>query len=411
MSTTSISTSKPLIANTLAGEVVRRIAKGLQRGRLTITLPSGTRHVLGETYAAARAIEPRAELNIRSWNFVRRVLLGWDIGLAESYMAGEWSSPDICALLRLFSANAELGVTARPLGLLRFFSRLSHRRNRNTLRGSRRNIAAHYDLGNAFYAKWLDEGLQYSSALYESADQSLEAAQEAKLRRIVELLDLSDGNRILEIGCGWGGLGERILDHSDCQWTGLTLSNEQLAYAQQRFGRFAGQGTFDVRLQDYREITGTYDRIVSIEMLEAVGEEYWPVYFETLRRSLVPGGSAIIQAITIAEEYFPAYRRHPDFIQRYIFPGGMLPTSSAIEREANRAGLSLVSAEHFASSYARTLAEWRARFHRAWPQIAPLGYDERFRKMWDYYLAYCQAGFETGALSVGLYKLKKAEDR
>lgn len=238
--------------------------------------------------------------------------------------------------------------------------------------------------------------------------QTLEQAQDAKLDRVLSLLDLAGGERVLEIGCGWGSLAERMLDRHGSNVTGVTLSTEQLAYADRRLRHKVLAGHCDLRLQDYRDVRGTFDRVVSIEMLEAVGEAYWPTYFEKLRELLRPGGVAVLQVITIDEARFEAYRRSPDFIQKYIFPGGMLPTTKIIERQTAAAGLQLVANEFFGAGYARTLEEWQLRFQNAWPTIEPLGFDERFKRTWEYYLAYCQAGFETGAINVGLYKVERA---
>jgi cyclopropane-fatty-acyl-phospholipid synthase len=249
--------------------------------------------------------------------------------------------------------------------------------------------------------------MSYSSALYASADQSLEAAQQAKLDRVIELLAPAAGHDVLEIGCGWGALAERLVSRRGCRVTGLTLSVEQLAYARERLKTAGLADKADLRLQDYRDLEGAFDRIVSIEMLEAVGEVYWPVFFSRLNARLRPGGVAVLQAITIDERWFDDYRRNPDFIQQYIFPGGMLPTQAVLRDQFARAGFSLQAAETFGASYALTLAAWRERFERAWPDIEALGFDLRFKRMWEFYLAYCEAGFRAGALDVGLYRIAK----
>jgi cyclopropane-fatty-acyl-phospholipid synthase len=391
------------ILGTVAYKLLRRATRGIEYGQLIVKTPSGRTQVLGQV-----GFGPNAILHIHDWKFVRRLLTSWDIGFAESYMAGEWSSPDLPALLTLLCRNVRLGASSRTLGLLRSLPRLEHLLNRNTRRGSRRNIAAHYDLGNAFYAQWLDGSLSYSSALYRNGGQTLEVAQREKLDRILELLELSGRERVLEIGCGWGGLAEHILNRYDCRLTALTLSWEQLEHAGIRLRRHIARKNCDLRLEDYRDVHGTYDRVVSIEMLEAVGESYWSVYFEKLRECLMPEGIAVLQVITIKEENFETYRKYPDFIQKCIFPGGMLPTVGIVQKQLERSGLRLVSSELFGNSYARTLIEWRDRFHNAWPTIERFGFDIRFRRMWDYYLAYCQAGFETGVLNVGLYKIVRA---
>jgi cyclopropane-fatty-acyl-phospholipid synthase len=331
---------------------------------------------------------------------------GGDVGFAEAYADGDWSTPDLRALFDLALQNeAALTRTTDGWWVTRALRRLYHRQRANSRRGSRWNIAAHYDLGNDFYAKWLDRGMNYSSALYESDVQTIEQAQAAKLTRVVELLEIEGGERVLEIGCGWGGMADRLVRDHACLLTGVTLSIEQLSYARRRLAD--AEGRADLRLQDYRDIEGRFDRIVSIEMMEAVGEEYWALYFDTLRERLRDGGIAVLQIITIAEERFAAYRARPDFIQRHIFPGGMLPTDDIIRSEAARAGLRLVAHECFGQSYARTLQEWRLRFLQSWPQLERMGFDRRFRRLWEYYLIYCEAGFRSGATCVAFYKLQK----
>ena len=394
-----ISLPTPSIAETM----LRRMFGDLQRGELVIETPSRQRLVLG-----GRRPGPQARLNIHRWRLLGRLVSGWDIGFAEAYIAGDCSSPNLVALLTLASQNSSLETPRKLLRWPRFWLRLRHAMNRNTLRGSKRNIAAHYDLGNEFYRHWLDAGMHYSAGMFSSPDETLERAQDTKLDRVLDLLELTGGERVLEIGCGWGGFAERLLGKHDCSVTGITLSAEQLTYARERLRAGFRNERYDLRLQDYRDMQGTFDRIVSIEMLEAVGEAYWPVYFEKLRSSLRPGGNAVLQVITVDEARFDNYRRTPDFIQKYIFPGGMLPTSRIIEREADRAGLKFVTKEFFGDSYARTLEHWNQRFQSAWHEIETLGFDERFKRMWAYYLAYCQAGFETGAISVGLYKVVRA---
>jgi cyclopropane-fatty-acyl-phospholipid synthase len=311
-------------------------------------------------------------------------------------------------LLELCVRNeAALMPKAASSKLNRLRNRLTHWLRANTRRGSRRNITAHYDLGNDFFLPWLDGGMNYSSALFAGGD-TLEAAQEAKLDRIAALLELDGGEDVLEIGCGWGALAERLLHRFAVSIYAVTLSSEQLSYTRRRLSSDVGDGRADVRLLDYRDVEGQFDRIASIEMIEAVGESYWPAYFAKLRASLRQGGLVVLQSIIIAEDRFAAYRKRPDFIQRHIFPGGMLPTRGIIEREASRAGLRLVHHELFGDSYAKTLYEWRARFLRAWPKIEKLGFNDRFRRMWDYYLAYCEVGFRTGIVDVGFFKLADA---
>jgi cyclopropane-fatty-acyl-phospholipid synthase len=383
------------------GRAVDRMLPKLKTGHLHLTLPNGA-----IVERRGDPAGPEAVMIVHRWRTLWRIRRDGDHGFADSYLDGDWSTPDLGAVLELCMRNedvlsAHIQATTR-FGLFR--NRVQHWLRTNTRRGSRRNIAAHYDLGNEFYRPWLDEGMNYSSALYDNCD-TLERAQSAKLDRAAALLDLSGGERVLEIGCGWGALAERLIRHYGANVFGITLSIEQLAYAKARLAGEVERGRADLRLQDYRDVAGRFDRIASIEMIEAVGERYWPSYFGKIRDCLAHGGVALLQAITIDESRFATYRKRPDFIQRYIFPGGVLPTRSIIAREAERAGLKLVHHEEFSDSYVRTLREWRGRFLRAWPHIEPLGFNERFRRMWEYYLAYCEVGFRNGSINVGFFKL------
>ncbi|MGA0561362.1 class I SAM-dependent methyltransferase [Ancylobacter sp. VNQ12] len=392
----------------IGSAVLHRVLSNLATGRIVVDLPGG-----GRIERNGATPGPEARLSLRRWSAVRRLVTGGDIGFAEGYMAGDWSSPDLAALVALVAANGAV-IEAKIAGLapLRLINRLYHFARRNSRAGSRRNIAFHYDLGNAFYRLWLDPSMTYSSALYARPDaddeETLEQAQAAKLARITHLLQLAGGEHVLEIGSGWGALAARLAA-SGARVTGLTLSHEQLAHARTLMEEIGHEEAVELRLQDYRDVEGQYDRIVSIEMLEAVGVAYWPVYFQTLRERLVAGGTAVLQVITIADERFEGYRTQPDFIQRYIFPGGMLPTKSIVAEEAARAGLSLEQREDFGTSYARTLAEWRRRFLAAGPELERLGFDPRFRRLWDYYLAYCEGGFRAGAIDVSLFVLRRPE--
>jgi cyclopropane-fatty-acyl-phospholipid synthase len=382
--------------------LLQKILPSLQDGRLTIDFKSSERLIV---YGCRPG--PHARMTVHSWKFLWRLITNADLGFAESYIAGEISSPNLLALLELASRNCEMKSWTKWLRTPGLLDRLCHALKRNSPRGSRRNIAAHYDLGNDFFAHWLDGGMNYSAAVFSSISQSLEEAQCAKLDRASALLELSGGEAVLEIGCGWGALAERLIERHGCCVTGITLSEKQLAFARKRLADRGLDLRADLRLRDYRDTSGTYDRIVSIEMLEAVGAAYWSTYFDKLRAALQPGGVAVLQIITIGNEYFGSYSRRPDFIQKYIFPGGMLPTRAIIEREVAAAGLFLCSSEFFGKSYARTLSEWLRRFERAWPAVQALGFDARFKRLWEYYLAYCRAGFEAGILDVGLYKIKR----
>jgi cyclopropane-fatty-acyl-phospholipid synthase len=347
-----------------------------------------------------------ATIVIERWRAVWRLMHGGEVGFAEGFMDGDWTTPDLTGLLEwALRYEAEVGAF-RGQVFARLARRIAHGLRANTRRGSRRNIAAHYDLGNEFYQLWLDRSMSYSSGLYPSGGETLEQAQDAKLDRIAALLEVGAGDSVLEIGCGWGGVLERLMTQHACRMTALTLSTEQRSYAQDRVERLGLADRADIRLQDYRDVRGQFDRIVSIEMLEAVGERYWPMYFDRLRACLRPGGTCVLQAITIAENRFAGYRSNPDFIQSYIFPGGMLPTKAAIREAARAAGFSLDLEESFGPSYARTLQEWRGRFLANSGAIAALGLDQRFCRMWEYYLSYCEAGFRGSAVDVSLFQLR-----
>jgi cyclopropane-fatty-acyl-phospholipid synthase len=392
-------------ATGLAVWFLRRLVSALEHGHITVVTPSGER-------IEHRAAKPHlnATLVLHRWRAIRRLVTHGDLGFAEAYLDGDWSSPDLTALIEIAARNIEqLGQKISGLLPVRTLNRLRHLSKANTKAGSRQNIAFHYDLGNAFYRCWLDDSMTYSAALYEREGETLEDARDAALNRIVDLLDLRGGERILEIGCGWGALAARLAQRG-AYVTGVTLSSEQLAHATRRI---ADEGLDDkvlLELKDYRDISGCYDRIVSIEMLEAVGEAYWPLYFRTLQDRLKPGGKAVLQVISIDEKLFEGYRRSADFIQRYIFPGGMLPSRRIIAEQAKAVGLTLTSVGAFGDSYARTLLEWRQRFLASWSKIEATGFPIRFRRLWEYYLCYCEAGFRAGAIDVGLYVLSRAPE-
>ena len=352
---------------------------------------------------------PQATIRIERMRAIRRAMLGGEQGAARAFIDGDWTSPDLVEACRYFARNDP----GEPWPLLaaprRWLERARHLLNANTRRGSRRNIEFHYDLGNDFFRLWLDESMAYSSALWRRPDDSLAQAQRNKLERVADLLGDMQGRSVLEIGCGWGAQA-RLLGERGASVKGITLSPSQLAHAQEVI---AGSGLTDrveLVLQDYRDQQGQFDAIVSIEMAEAVGEANLPGYFETVRRNLKPGGRAVLQVITIAEDRLDSYRRRPDFIQRFVFPGGFLPSRQLLTDKAAAAGLTLEHSESFGQSYARTLAEWRQRFDAAWPQIAAQGFDERFRRLWTYYLCYCEAGFAESAIDVGFFVLKRGGD-
>lgn len=383
--------------------VLLRMAARIEAGQLSLVLPDGSNHV----FSGACGLEPRAVLELKHIRAVRRLLFEGSNGFAEAYMNGDWDTPDLRALLRLAQVNeTALGTSINGLAINRWTDRMRHLARSNSRRGSRRNIAYHYDLGNRFYALWLDPSLTYSSALFDREDLTLEAAQQRKIRRIAETIDLCPGQHVLEIGCGWGGFALMAAREYGCRVTAITVSKAQFDHTRVRVRDVGLEERIEVRFQDYRDVEGTFDRIVSIEMFEAVGEEHWPMFFEVLRQRLKPGGVAGLQIITIDSERFSQYSRGADFIQTYIFPGGMLPSPMVLEREIARARLRLTEVYAFGRSYARTLAEWQERFQRAWPQIRQLGFDQRFKRMWAFYLAYCEAGFRTDAIDVAQYRLE-----
>jgi len=387
----------------LVVRVLNRIISQIDFGQITVVLPSGDR-----IQRSGASTGPSAMLVLNRWRAIGRLISQGDLGFAEAYIDGDWTSPDLPALLELAAGNiAMLDRSIAAFWPARIFNRVRHLLRANSKAGSRRNIAFHYDLGNAFYERWLDRSMTYSSALYAHPDQTLEDAQEAKLSRVEQLLDLRGGEKVLEIGCGWGALAMRLA-HAGARVTGVTLSSEQLAFSRQRVEQQAVVGKVAFDMTDYRDLEGCYDRIVSIEMLEAVGEVYWLIYFKTLHNRLNAGGIAVLQVITIDEARFDAYRGSADFIQRHIFPGGMLPTKAIIVELSARAGLKLVSTQSFGQSYAATLSEWRKRFLASWPSIAEMGFPERFRRLWDYYLCYCEAGFRAETIDVGFYVLAKS---
>lgn len=384
----------------IAGFLQSRLAE-VSVGRLKLTLPSGRCVTLGS------GDEIDAALHLKSYALVWRSMRRGTIGFADSYMNDEVETPDLRAVMEFFLANfAQFDQAGGGWFKTRLFDRLGHRQRANTKAGSRRNIAAHYDLGNEFYESWLDEGMTYSSGLFKTGGETLAESQDAKHRLVLDALGVEPKSRVLEIGCGWGSVAE-LLARSGADVTGITVSAEQFEYAKNRLAAAGLSQRADIRFQDYRDVEGEFDRIVSVEMIEAVGAEHWPQYFGVLRDRLVPGGVAVVQGITIREESFESYSRNPDFIQRYIFPGGMLPTVSIMETQAKANGLTFEIVERFGKSYAETLRLWRRNFLAAWPEIKALGFDERFRKMWLYYLAYCEVGFEDGLIDVGVYRFKR----
>ena len=399
----------PAAARTVLGLLTR-----LQQGSLTVQLPDGSLRHFGPGGPLVGAIA------LRNWNMCSSTLRSGDIGFAESYFAGDWTTPHLTDLLKLLIANrhtVETAVYGSWLGRLAY--RVKHLFNRNTRAGSKKNIHAHYDLGNAFYTLWLDESMNYSSALFskDAPAQSMHDAQQAKVRRALRQARIQPGERLLEIGCGWGALAELAATEFGAAVTGVTLSTEQLHFARVRLedagipqaeSAAPNAASFDLRLQDYRDIAdGPYDAICSIEMIEAVGREYWPTYFESVARLLKPGGRACIQSIVIDDRLFERYVGSTDFIQQYIFPGGCLPCPREFRRAAQAAGLQVTEELAFGADYAETLKRWHERFLAQRAKILAQGFDERFLHIWAFYLAYCEAAFAVGDIDVVQYTLHK----
>ena len=374
----------------------------IKGGATVVSLPNGKRLRFGDDGVAA------VDFKIRDYRFARRVLLNGDIGFAEGLMAGEWETDDLSALLTLLADNVERFkrlLEGSPVG--KAMNWLRHLSNANTKNGSRKNILAHYDLGNRFYEAWLDPSMTYSSARFDTKVRDLEAAQHAKYRALAEHLDLKPTDHVLEIGCGWGGFAEFAAREYGARVTGITISDEQFAYATARMERAGLAHLVEIKRQDYRDVEGQFDKVASIEMFEAVGEQYWPTYFAKIADVLKPGGRAGLQIITIKDELFATYRKRADFIQRYVFPGGMLASVERLKEETAKAGLAWREIEAFGQSYAQTLAAWGDRFKAKWSDIRALGFDERFKQLWLFYLSYCEAGFRTGRTNVVQLELAK----
>ncbi len=390
-----------------AARATLKLLLRLKHGTLTVKLPDGSVQRFGNGES------PMASLHLLNWNVCSAALKSGDIGFAESYIAGDWTTPHLTELLRVLIVNRkEVEDVIYGTWLGRFAYRIKHLLNRNTKANSQKNIHAHYDLGNAFYALWLDGTMNYSSAIFETPETSMKDAQHAKVRRALRMARVKPGDRVLEIGCGWGALAEKATTEFDASIVGVTLSTEQLEWANARMQREGVAERADLRLQDYRDIGKTtadapFDAICSIEMVEAVGREYWPEYFQTVARLLKPGGHACIQSIVIADELFDRYVASTDFIQQYIFPGGCLPCPREFRAQAAAAGLELVDEFSFGQDYARTLQLWREDFVAQESHVMRLGFDKRFIRIWEFYLCYCEAAFTQANTDVVQYTLRK----
>ena len=381
-----------------------KMAAMLEVGGILVVMPDGSRH-----RAITGADGPEAEIVIRDPKAVARLATGGSLGLAEAYIDGLWTSPDILMVMALAAANEEAWeTTLNGRRLARLAAKLLHMLRPNSRLGARRNIIEHYDLGNEFYASWLDRSMSYSSAYFGGNEAvTLEQAQLQKIHRLCQLLRLTPGMRLLEIGCGWGGFAEVAARDYGCSVVGITLSPSQLEFARKRMQAAGLEQRVELRLQDYRDVQGTFDRIASVEMFEAVGEKYWGAYFDTIRERLRKNGVAGIQVITISDRLFDNYKKGADFIQRHVFPGGMLPSKRRLRGAIVKAGLAWGEEHWFGRDYAETLARWQQSFQAAWPRIQATTAlnkrpaDERFKRLWEYYLAYCETGFRAGWTDVG----------
>ncbi len=382
---------------------VFKMLRQMQAGRLDIALPDG--RVFRSEGAKPG---PVARVDIHDLDVFARLVREGELGFSDAYLEGGWSTPDLRSFMDLVHLGTETvydDFTGKFL--VQAYERLRFWLQRNHRKQARKNISYHYDLGNDFYAMWLDETMTYSSALFETGQESLEKAQIAKYASMVDEMGAKPGDHILEIGCGWGGFAEYAAKERGLQVTGLTLSQEQLKFARHRIEKAGLSDMVEFKLQDYRDENGTFDGIASIEMFEAVGQKYWPVYFETVRDRLRPGAQATLQIITVADRRWDVYRNGVDFIQKYIFPGGMLPSPTILREQVAQAGLNVVRSKEFGPSYDLTLRRWYDTFNDKWDQIADMGFDERFRRMWNYYLTACGAAFDTGNCDVTQITLAK----
>ena len=390
----------------ILGKLIISAAKRLLpqdfKGSLELTLPSGQMIMVGGQNPGEKA-----DLKLKNFKVVWAGMRRAQLGFFERYLAGDVESRNPTAFFRFYLQNRS-GIDGAGRGIFNasLLDKLWHKKRDNNKDRSKDNISVHYDLGNAFYKLWLDDTMTYSSAIFDSKTNSLEAAQRLKYARVLDAAEVKKGSKVLEIGCGWGGFAEEAAKRG-AEVHGITLSKEQLAFANQRLIDAKLDDKAKMHFEDYRDTKGTFDAIASIEMIEAVGEPHWPTYFKTLFNRLKPGGAAAIQGITILESNYDGYRNGVDFIQRYVFPGGMLLTKDIMREQSAKAGLLLEKIECFGLSYAETLRQWRLRFEAAWPKIMPLDFDERFRKLWTLYLCYCEAGFAEGLIDVGIYKIRK----
>ncbi|MFT6657771.1 class I SAM-dependent methyltransferase [Maritalea sp.] len=392
------------LTSNLVGWVGQRSVGRIKHGHLKIILPSGKSISLGDRSNKG----PQATLKLNNFNVLRESARRGTVGFAAAYMSEDIEVDDLVKLFSFFLLNREQLVGSKP----NFFQRAAHDMayhlsRQNTKEGSKKNISEHYDLGNDFYSLWLDPSMAYSSAYYTDENQTLTDAQWAKNRLVAEMAGIKNGATVLEIGCGWGALAETVAKDFHAKLKGITLSIEQLKYAKERMQSKGLSDLTELVIEDYRDTENQFDHVCSVEMIEAVGEDHWPIYFKTVHDRLKSGGTATIQAITINEIDFEHYRKHVDFIQRYIFPGGMLLTETAMQEQGDAVGLTLEKQVLFGQSYAKTLRIWRENFLQAWPEIEKLGFDDVFKRKWVYYLCYCEAGFAENMIDVGVYQYRR----
>ncbi|WOI55087.1 cyclopropane-fatty-acyl-phospholipid synthase family protein [Palleronia sp. LCG004] len=379
------------------------MARTLDHGRLDFVLPDGRRFRV----EGARS-GPIAEIEIHNSALFGRLIREGDLGFCDAYLDGWWSTPDLQAFMDLIANGNDAIYDGFPgRRIVRAYERMRFRLQSNSKGQARRNISHHYDLGNAFYGLWLDETMTYSSAMFETGRESLEVAQTQKYASMVDQMGVAPGDHVLEIGCGWGGFAEYAARERGLRVTGLTISREQYDYAIERVARAGLSDKVEIRMRDYRDEQGTFDGIASIEMFEAVGQRYWPVYFNAIHERLRPGRFATLQIITVDDRRWDVYRRGPDFIQKYIFPGGMLPSPTVLRGEIGRAGLEIARSIEFGQSYSKTLRRWYERFNERWEDAAAMGFDERFHRMWNFYLTACAASFRSGNCDVTQITVQK----
>ena len=384
---------------------LEKMLKNLKIGEICVTFPYGE-------IKSFKGVNPGpiADVTFLTEKSIKDTILGGSLGFCEAFIEGDIKSSNISKLIEI-GGHEESGLNTSGKGyyFFKLLNKAFHLLNNNSINGSKRNISAHYDLGNNFYGLWLDKSMTYSSAYFKNNKESLFQAQQNKYSKISKIVNLEKRSKVLEIGCGWGGFAEFAARNYKSLVTAITVSKEQFAFAKKRVEKNGLKESIDVKLIDYRKIKGSFDRIISIEMIEAVGEKYWPIYFNQIKKLLKPNGNAVIQVITIDDKYFDDYKKFPDFIQKYIFPGGMLPSISALEEPIHQSGLKIDKVDSFGKDYASTLSIWNKQFNKAWPKISKLGFDNRFYRMWNLYFSYCEGGFRSGSIDVKQIKLSSTD--